>query len=210
MPKKRVFAYFDGSNFYHLMILNYGSQNVNFHTFSKKMIADNREELIAIKYFNSPMSQEENPTKYASQLKFFQKVRATPLTQLFLGRLAKRQVDYIHISCSNCGHQVSTELICPKCGRRIGMKYCHRVMEKGVDIKLATHLLLDAVQDKYDVALLISSDADFCPAIEYIVKTLHKEVVYCHFPKPFTNELKIKCSSTRLITEKIVKESKIN
>lgn len=52
--------------------------------------------------------------------------------------------------------------------------------EKGVDVKIATDLLIGACQNKYDQAFLISSDSDLIPAIEG-AQSLGKTVVYVGF-----------------------------
>jgi uncharacterized LabA/DUF88 family protein len=53
------------------------------------------------------------------------------------------------------------------------------VVEKGVDVKIATDMLWCAVQDLYDVAILISADGDFADVVQR-VKDLgkHVEVAY--------------------------------
>ena len=37
--------------------------------------------------------------------------------------------------------------------------------EKETDVSIAAALIEDAMQDRYDTALLISADSDLCPAI---------------------------------------------
>jgi len=46
---------------------------------------------------------------------------------------------------------------------------------KGVDIALTTDMLTHAFQDHFDVAILISGDADYCPLVNR-VKSLGKQV----------------------------------
>ena len=41
-------------------------------------------------------------------------------------------------------------------------------VEKGVDAALVTDLLSLAWQQAYDVAVLVSADADYIPAVEYV------------------------------------------
>ncbi|MGV8151311.1 MAG: NYN domain-containing protein [Candidatus Woesearchaeota archaeon] len=208
--KKRVIAYIDGSNFYHHLKNNYGITKINYADFVNHMLNLNDEYLVKIKYFNSPINQEENPTGYISQQKFFAKLRSTSLVNVFLGNLVKRPLHKIHITCTTCGHQESESLQCPKCKRQIGVNSCFRYTEKGVDVQLATNMLIDALKDSFDKALLISSDADYCPAIKYIVKNCKKEVIYCHFPAPRTNQLIQTCTSDRLITKNKIENSSLN
>lgn len=210
MVKKKVYAYYDGSNFYHYLKSNYGITNIFFHHMTHQLMDLEREELVKIKYFNCPTNQQENPEIYASQLKFFQKLKQTPFLELLYGRLARRPLNEINIDCITCGHQKANSITCPICSKEIDISKCYKSMEKGVDVKLSTHMILDAITNKYDVALLFSADADFCPAINHIVKTLHKEVIFCHFPGNKTYELKKACSSSRIITKEMVEKSQTN
>ena len=207
--KKKVYAYYDGSNFYHRISQNYGINNIYFHHLTNHLLDLSKEELVKIKYFNCPVNQQEVPLNYALQLKFFEKLKTTPFLELFLGRLAKRPLKKINVDCSKCGHQQVELINCPKCDKAIKLSETYKSTEKGVDVKLAIHLLLDALNEKYDTALFFSSDADFCPAIKYIIKNLKKEIIYCYFPNPVTDELVQVCSDKRLITKEIVEKSQI-
>lgn len=51
---------------------------------------------------------------------------------------------------------------------------------KGVDIQLTTDLLVQAFLDNYDVAVVVTGDADFIPVIEE-VKRLGKQVIVAFF-----------------------------
>ncbi|GIS30707.1 MAG: hypothetical protein Ct9H90mP2_10900 [Dehalococcoidia bacterium] len=44
------------------------------------------------------------------------------------------------------------------------------IVEKGVDVLLATDLVLNSVKNKYDTAIIVSGDGDFFPAIEAVKK----------------------------------------
>ena len=60
------------------------------------------------------------------------------------------------------------------------MKNDNTFHEKGVDVKIATDLLVGAYENFYDEALIISSDTDLIPAMEK-VKQLGKAVEYIGF-----------------------------
>lgn len=62
------------------------------------------------------------------------------------------------IHCRVCGTDVAN---CPSCKAELG-----RAAEKTVDSRIVTDLLSLAWEGAYDVALLLSSDSDFIPAIE--------------------------------------------
>ncbi len=49
-----------------------------------------------------------------------------------------------------------------------------KVEEKGSDVNLACHLLLDAFQNKYDVAAVLSNDSDLVEPIRIVTQELGK------------------------------------
>ncbi|MEU9887880.1 NYN domain-containing protein [Sphaerisporangium sp. NPDC051011] len=65
-----------------------------------------------------------------------------------------------HVHCRNCG---AVTTACPTCDQPYRAR-----LEKGVDAAIVTDMLSLAWQDAYDVAVLITSDADFVPAVERI------------------------------------------
>ncbi|MFA5032782.1 MAG: NYN domain-containing protein [bacterium] len=209
IKNKRIYAYYDGSNFYHFCKGNYGITKIHFHHMTNQLLDLKSEELVKIRYYNSPVNQQEDPEMYAKQLRFFEHLKKTPFLDLSLGRLVKRPLNKINIECENCGIQEADSIQCPGCENQVNVKDIYKNTEKGVDVQLAIDLLLDALNDRYDVALLFSGDADFCPAIRYIIKYLKKEVIFCHFPSPVTEELLQCCSDDILITKEMLEKSQI-
>jgi uncharacterized LabA/DUF88 family protein len=64
------------------------------------------------------------------------------------------------IHCPGCGHQNEA---CSECGDPFTW-----APEKGVDTAIVTDLLSLASESAYDVAVLLSSDADHIPAVEWV------------------------------------------
>lgn len=60
------------------------------------------------------------------------------------------------------------------------IKY-ERSREKGIDVKLAADLIIGAMDDKYDSAILVSSDTDLVPAIDIVRHRFKKKVEYIGF-----------------------------
>ena len=56
-----------------------------------------------------------------------------------------------------------------------------RTREKGIDVKLATDLIVGAVDNQYDTAVIVSSDADLVPAIDWVRYRTKKKVEYIGF-----------------------------
>jgi uncharacterized LabA/DUF88 family protein len=61
----------------------------------------------------------------------------------------------------HCRWCKATTTDCPSCGDKLG-----RASEKTVDTRIVTEMMRLAWEDAYDVAILVSSDADFIPAVE--------------------------------------------
>ncbi len=71
--------------------------------------------------------------------------------------------------CPSCRQETS---ICPNC-----LSDMRGTEEKGVDTRIATDMIKLAWVDNYDVAVLLSSDRDFVPVVDFLstrgIKTIH-------------------------------------
>lgn len=73
-----------------------------------------------------------------------------------------------------------------------------RYHEKGVDVQIAVDLLVGAYENKYDVAIIISSDTDLIPVIKKI-RELGKEVEYIGFSHAPSFALQKNATISRLL-----------
>ncbi len=64
--------------------------------------------------------------------------------------------------------------------------------EKMLDTRIATDLIGDATFDAYDVALLVSEDSDFVPAVEFVQEARGKQIVHVGFGG-YNNDLRAAC-----------------
>lgn len=85
--------------------------------------------------------------------------------------------------CQNCHNEIPE---CPNCGHRIV-----RTIEKGIDTAIVTDLVTLAWEEAWDVAVLLSSDRDFIPAVELLAVKGYR-VINAHFP-PLGMDLARKC-----------------
>jgi len=56
-----------------------------------------------------------------------------------------------------------------------------RYREKGIDVKLAVDLIVGAIDNKYDTAVIVSSDSDIIPAIDWVRYRTNKKIEYVGF-----------------------------
>jgi len=86
-------------------------------------------------------------------------------------------------TCQACHNNIDK---CPICKATLA-----RTVEKGVDTAIVTDLLSFAWDGLWDVAILVSSDRDFIPAVE-LLSNKGFRVVNAHFP-PLGSELARSC-----------------
>ena len=71
-------------------------------------------------------------------------------------------------------------------------------IEKGIDVMIATDLLYFAWSDFYDVAILVSGDADFAYAVQ-AVKNMGKHVEVAYFENNISKDLLDICDNRHLM-----------
>lgn len=76
-----------------------------------------------------------------------------------------------------------------------------RIREKGVDVKLSVDLVIGAVDNWYDTAIVISSDTDLIPAIKYVRKAKGKTVEYIGFGSSSSLGMIKECSTPRVFSK---------
>lgn len=65
---------------------------------------------------------------------------------------------------------------CPHCTKEI-----HGTVEKGVDSLIVSDLFEGAINNGYDVAILVSNDSDYVPAVRTIQERLNKQIIHAGF-----------------------------
>lgn len=154
---ERVVAYVDGFNLY-FGLLEAGFTNykwLNLQSLIQNLLKPT-QELVKVKYFTSRVSN--NPDKQKRQTLYIEALESVGI-QVFYGHYQKNKIE-----CHHCGHAWPT------------------FSEKMTDVNIATHLLMDAFQDQYDMAMLVSGDSDLVPPIKTIHKLFEKKRVFVAFP----------------------------
>jgi len=133
--------------------------------------------------------QFEGSTVYLSVGKGAGDARLREWATRFLDRVAgvtvvlKERVKKHPPVCQSCHRPVSA---CCHCGIPLSL-----TEEKGVDVAIATDMIKLAWEDAYDWAVLVSSDRDFIPAVEFL-NAKGRKVLHAGFP-PRGSELAAKC-----------------
>ena len=157
MPKERVIVYVDGFNLY------FGLKEAGYSNFKWLNISNlalsilkSNQELVDIKYFTSRVSN--NPEKQKRQTTYLEALETTGIN-LFYG-----QYQSGNIECLRCGNIWRT------------------FNEKMTDVNIATEILVDAWEDRYDGAMLLSGDSDLVPPVKAVHRYFQNKRVFVIFP----------------------------
>lgn len=185
---ERVYLFIDGSNLYHGIKEFVGggkSIPIDIKKFAEKLTGRHRR-LVKILYYTAPVSQQENKEGYRKQQRFLSRLRQVSFLDLRLGRLVKRTRTF---KCEHCEKESD--------------KLYHS--EKGVDVFIASDLLVHAFDDQYDTAILVSEDGDYVPAVQE-VQRLSKTVESAYFRSSYLSQ---QCDTFIKLDKEIVDEVKL-
>lgn len=157
LQKERVAVYVDGFNIYFGM-LEAGLEKLkwlNLRTLTESLLKPN-QKLEEIKYFTSRVSN--NPDKQKRQSIYLEALESVGI-KIYYGHYQRDKVE-----CKLCGN--------------IWANY----NEKMTDVNIATQMIIDAYQDKYDMAMLISGDSDLVPPIKAVHECFSNKRVFVAFP----------------------------
>jgi hypothetical protein len=164
---RRVIAYVDGFNLY------YGLRSkgwkwfywLNIQEMAQRMLRP-EQVLLSTKYFTSIVNQPAD--KHKRQATFMEALRTLHDFDIYYGHFLSDKV-----TCSTCGHTYQT------------------FHEKMTDVNIATELMSDAFQDKFDIALLVSADSDLVGPVQAVKRLFSpKRIIVVFPPGRYSNALK--------------------
>jgi len=154
----RVIAYVDGFNLY------FGLREKGWRRFywlNVQLLVQNllkfNQELVMTKYFTARVIGSLDKQKRQST--FIEALETLPKFEIFYGK-----------------YQLNPRA-CPNCGFKDQVPN-----EKMTDVNIAVEMLSDAVNDKFDIALLLSADSDLVPPIRAIKNTFAQKRIVVAFP----------------------------
>jgi uncharacterized LabA/DUF88 family protein len=161
--KERVIVYVDGFNLYFGMLdagFDY-CKWLNIKLLVENLL-NNNQLLIEIKYFTSRVSN--NPEKQKRQNTYLEALESVGVNMYY-------------------GNYQSDKIECKRCSN-VWPTY----NEKMTDVNIATQILIDAFQDRYDMAMLISGDSDLVPPIRSVHEIFKNKRVFVAFPPKRHNQ----------------------
>lgn len=181
MDKNRVSIYIDGGNFYHLVLkkLNLNEMQFDFEGFAIFLANGRVISDMGKRFYTGTVREKEGDPRskeaMSKQTSLFTLLK-NHRWEIKTSKLKKRKEEIL------IDNRVDDYKKLLKLG--ITSIKIERLREKGIDVKLATDLIVGAVDDKYDVAVVVSSDSDLVPAIDWVRHRMKKAIEYVGFSIP--------------------------
>lgn len=179
---KKGMIFIDGSN----VFFDWGKANPSKHMDVEKYINLVKSKYPDVEFLRTYYFATETPTNGG----FLQQINKIPYCEVIKGRLQEKQIkiDARHgIVCSKCNEPITGEIT------------THT--DKGTDVNIAVEMLKHAYNKTYDLAVLISRDADFVGVVK-IIKNMgcNIELVLFESAKGNAQELSAHVDNVTLIT----------
>jgi len=150
-------VYIDGFNFYYGCVKNTPYHWLNLARMCQLLLP--KDHIQRIKYFTALVTPRPNdPDKLIRQQTYLRALQTIPNVEIILGTFLS--------------HEVTMPLAPPKKGFANVIK----TEEKGSDVNIATHLLIDGFKNDYELAVVVSNDSDLLTPIRFIKEQLGKQV----------------------------------
>jgi len=153
----RLVVYVDGFNFYYGAVKHTPYKWLNFNELFK--IVFPRDELVLVRYFTAKVKDNPlSPGQRERQAAYLKALNTLPNFEI------------------HEGYFLSHAVTMPKAPPETGFARVLKFEEKGSDVNLATFLMLDAIENRFDVAAVVSHDSDLALPIQIVNERLGKTV----------------------------------
>ncbi len=153
----RTHVYIDGFNFYYGAVRGTPFKWLDFAQLCRLLLPNDR--IVKIKYFTALVNpRPKDPDQRVRQEAYLRALRTIPNLEIVFGTF------------------LSHEVMMPLTGSTGGFARIVKTEEKGSDVNIATHLLVDGFKDSYELAVIVSNDSDLLMPIQTVIGELKKPV----------------------------------
>ena len=175
----RTVVYVDGFNFYYGCCKGTPYRWIDLHRLAKLLLPEPEHQITAIHYFTAAIKpQLHDPDQLQRQQMYWRALRTLPLLEITEGTYLQTRKTMPRVESRPlralrrwfARHPRLRHWAEPS---RVAVI---RSEEKGSDVNLATRLLLDAVDNRYDCAVVVSNDSDLLAPIREVRRRFGKRV----------------------------------
>ena len=159
-PLPRTIVYIDSFNLYYGCLKHTPYRWLNIEQMCALLLPDH--QILAIKYYTARIKPPtDDPDKAVRQEVYLRALATLPLVSMTFGQYLS--------------HVIKRPLANPPAGGPAFVDIVNNE-EKGSDVNIATHLILDAAKDAYDLAVLVSNDSDLQEPLRVVRQEFGKPV----------------------------------
>lgn len=185
--KKPTYVYVDGFNLYYGALKGTTFRWLDLYALCSKLLKHN--DIVCIKYFTARVSARGSKKDApVHQDIYLRALRTCPQVEIYFG------------------HFLSHPRVMPLADGS-GTAKVIRTEEKGSDVNLASHLVFDACQNRFEAAAVVSNDSDLAEPVRLVSTELRKPVGILNPHQHPSVELKKLASFYRDIREGALKDS---
>lgn len=182
---KKAFAYIDGFNLYYRAVKGTRYKWLNLRQMCEMLIPE--YQLEKIKYFTAPVSGKEDTDKPNRQQNYLRALRTIDC-EVIQGKFLSREAPM------RLASDISKKVTVIK------------TEEKGSDVNLASYLLIDGFDKRYEAAIVLTNDSDLATPVKYVRDQLGFEVVIINPDRLITSKTLAQSASTvRQLREGVLK-----
>ena len=160
----RVFLYVDGFNlYYRLLKQNAGTKWLDLEALGSRLFPS--DQIVAVRYFTALIKPLDDPRAPARQQVYIRALNTLPNSTIHYGYF-QLETKRRFLKNPTPGQPKTVEAVLPE--------------EKGSDVNLATELLVDAFNARFDMAAIITNDADLAGPIRVVEHELGLPVTVVH------------------------------
>jgi hypothetical protein len=172
----RTIIYVDGFNLYFRMLQKRPALKwLNVNALAERVLSPPQNQVVAVRYYAARVSGRLDPHAPARQQVYLDALATVPAISVHMGMFLSKEKFASLVHPPEFRPRLATPLPQPW----PDVVRVLKVEEKGSDVNLACHLLLDAFQGNFDVAAVLSNDSDLVEPIRIVTQVLGKPVGLC-------------------------------
>lgn len=158
----RTRVYVDGYNLFYACLKGSPHKWLNVHELATNLLPKNRID--KLRYFTARVSaRPHDPGQPQRQETYLRALATVPQVEIHFGHFLTHEISMPDAAAWNTGRYRPVRVM--------------KTEEKGSDVNLATHLLIDAFDNSFDVAVIISNDSDLKEPISLVRSRFGKKIV---------------------------------
>ncbi|HET6534549.1 MAG TPA: NYN domain-containing protein [Sphingomicrobium sp.] len=157
----RTRVYIDGYNLYYACLKGSPHKWLDLYALCRALLPRNQIDMV--RYFTAKVSaRPHDPDQPQRQQTYFRALATIPEVTIHLGHFLTHEVTMPDARAWNGGRYRPVRVM--------------KTEEKGSDVNLATHLLMDAFDDAFEVAVIVSNDSDLKEPIAQVRRRFGKRI----------------------------------